>query len=543
MKPAATHMAAQEVDVCIVGAGPSGAVAARRLAEDGFSVTVLERGDWPDRTTIRVGEPDFELWPGREWLWRPDDRQGAGDQPLDERDSDVAALMWNGVGGSMVLFAAQWHRNMPSDFTLRSAEGIADDWPLTYEELVPYYRRIEREFGVSGLNGDPAFPGTDYPMPPLRLRAWGTRVARAHNTLGWHWWPGSNAIATRPYGRLRTCTDRGSCMFGCRERAKSSPDLTHWPDAVALGVRLITRAHALRIETDARGRASGVVYADPDGGEHRQRARIVILAANAVGTPWLLLSSASARHPDGLANSSGLVGRRLMVHPFGAVAGVFDEPVSTWPSPLGQQLYSVQFYETDEDRGFPRGAKWALAASRGPFAAVQDYPWGQADFWGDRLHRTVRERIERSAFWGIFSEDLPDERNRVLLSPDVRDDRGDAVPKLVYRYSQETERLLRWHEARAAESLEAAGATKIYVAPRARNTGWHLLGTARMGDDPATSVVDGDGRCHDVPNLYVFGGSTWPTASGMNPTATIAALALRNTERLIAARRAQAVPA
>ena len=489
------------------------------------------------------GSPTSSCGPVREWLWRPDHRQGVGDQPIDERDSDVSALMWNGVGGSMLIFAAQWQRNMPSDFKLRSTEGIADDWPLNYEQLVPYYRRIEREFGISGLNGDPAFPGTDYPMPPVRLREWGVRLARAHNALGWHWWPGSNAIATQPYGPLRACADRGSCMFGCPERAKSSPDLTHWPGAVALGVRLVTRAHVIRIATDSRGRATGVVYVGPDGGTHRQRARVVILAANAVGKPWLLLSSASSSHPEGLANSSGLVGRRLMVHPFGAVAGVFEEPLRTWPSPVGQQLYSVQFYETDESRGFRRGAKWALAASSGPLAAVQDYPWGDADFWGDRFHATVRERMQRSALWGIFSEDLPDQDNRVLLCHDVRDESGLAAPKLVYRYSEETDRLLRWHEARATESLQAAGATQIYVAPRSRDTGWHLLGTARMGDDPATSVVDGDGRCHDVANLFIFGGSTWPTASGMNPTATIAALALRNTERLIAARRNQEVPA
>lgn len=184
MSLAVEHAPVPEADVCIVGAGAAGAVAATRLAEDAFSVVVLERGQWPDRSTIRVGEPDFELWPGSGWLWRPEDRRGVGDQPIDERDSDVSALMWNGVGGSMVLFAGQWHRNMPSDFRLRSTEGIADDWPLTYEDLVPYYRRIERRFGISGRNGDPAFPGTDYPMPPVRLREWGVRLARAHNTLG-----------------------------------------------------------------------------------------------------------------------------------------------------------------------------------------------------------------------------------------------------------------------------------------------------------------------------------------------------------------------
>ena len=246
-------------------------------------------------------------------------------------------------------------------------------------------------------------------------------------------------------------------MFGCPEPAKSSPDLTHWPEAIALGARLVTRAHATRIETDARGRATGVVYADEERREHRQRADVVIVAANAVGTPWLLLSSAAAGHPDGLGNSSGLVGRRLMVHPFGAVAGVFEDPVTAWPSPLGQQLYSVQFYETDERRGFRRGAKWSLATTNGPLSAVAPHPWGEPDFWGERFHATVRARMHRSAFLGIFSEDLPDEANRVALSPDLRDRHGLPAPKLVYRCSAESERLLRWHEVRAAESLATRG--------------------------------------------------------------------------------------
>ena len=227
-------------------------------------MVVLERGDWPDRSTIRAGEPDFELWPGREWLWRPDDRQGVGDQPIDERDSDVSALMWNGVGGSMVLFAAQWHRNMPSDFRLRSREGIADDWPLTYEELVPYYRRIEREFGVSGLNGDPAFPGTDVPdaaAAPARV-GHPPRAGAQRRSAGIG---GRGPTRSRP-GRTAGCgraPTAGRACSAAPSGAKSSPDLTHWPDAVALGVRLVTRAHAIRIETDSRGRATSVVYAGP----------------------------------------------------------------------------------------------------------------------------------------------------------------------------------------------------------------------------------------------------------------------------------------
>jgi choline dehydrogenase-like flavoprotein len=531
----------EPADVVIVGSGFSGVIAAKRFAESGLSVVVIERGDWPDYSTMRADAPDFELSPGQHWLNRPNDRQAPGDQPIDETESDIAALIWNGVGGSSVAYAAQWHRNMPSDFKTRSLEGVGDDWLLTYEDLDPYYKRIEREVGISGLNGDPAFPGTAFPLPPVRLREWGHKIARAHDELGWHWWPGSNAIATKEYGRLGRFTERGTEMAGSLDRSKGTPDVTHWPDALAAGVQLRVRSSAVRIETNAQGRATGVVYRDAEGVERLQRGGIVVLAANGVGTPWLLLNSADARHPEGLANSSGLVGKRLMMHPLSTVIGVFDDEMQSWQGAWGQQAYSMQFYETDESRGFQRGAKWALIPTGGPFASTQEYPWGKPDFWGTDFHRTVTERMGHAAAWAIISEDLPDESNAVVLSPDQVDEFGDPVPKLVYRTSENSEKLLRWHEARATESMQAAGARKVIVAPAIRNTGWHLLGTTRMGDDRSSSVVDGFGRTHDVPNLFVFDGSSWPTSSGTNPTATIAAMALRNAEALLAARSQQEV--
>ena len=531
-----------DFDVVIVGSGFSGVVSAIRFAEEGYRVVVLERGDWPDYSTTRADEPDFELSAGRHWATRPNDRQYPGDQPIDETNSDIAALIWNGVGGSSVAYAAQWHRNMPSDFKTRTLEGIGDDWPVTYEELNPYYQRLEREVGISGLNGDPAFPGTNYPLPPVRLREWGRRIARSHDELGWHWWPGSNAIATKEYRRLHANTERGTEMTGNPDGSKGTPDVTHWPDALKLGVVLRSRSTATQIETNEQGLATGVVYRDENGVERRQKAKIVVLAANGIGTPWLLLNSANSQHRDGLANSSGLVGKRLMMHPLSTVIGVFDDDLESWQGAWGQQAYSMQFYETDENRGFYRGAKWALVPTGGPLATTQEYPWGKPDFWGERFHSTVAERMGHAAAWAIISEDLPDESNQVTLSSDVVDEYGNPAPKLNYRTSENSERLLRWHEQRATESLQTAGASKVIVAPAIRNTGWHLLGTTKMGHDPATSVVNGDGRSHDVPNLYIFDGSTWPTSSGTNPTATIAAMSLRNTERLIAGRALQETP-
>jgi choline dehydrogenase-like flavoprotein len=256
----------------------------------------------------------------------------------------------------------------------------------------------------------------------------------------------------------------------------------------------------------------------------------------------MLLLSASPRFPDGLANSSGLVGRRLMMHPFGVVVGLFEEDLASTHGLWGQHIHSLEFYETDASRGFLRGAKWGLQPTGGPLSMTRSYPWGDNPIWGAGFHADLRKRLGHSAMWGIICEDLPDFENRVELDPDLKDSDGIPAPKLVYRMSENSRRLLAFHLARARDSLEAAGAYETVVAPLIRETGWHLLGTAKMGNDPATSVVDSWGRTHDVHNLYIFDGSIWPTSSGMNPTATIAAMALRSAEHLVEERRHQLVP-
>ncbi|MBV9231352.1 MAG: GMC family oxidoreductase [Chloroflexi bacterium] len=532
-------------DVLIIGAGPTGAVASKRLAEAGFKVVCLEQGDWPDYTKARSPHDDYELTAGRDWNWLPNVRRMPSDYPVEESDSDITALMWNGVGGSSVLFAAQWHRNLPSDFCVRSLDGVADDWPLTYEDLVPFYERVENDFAVSGVSGDTAYPkgSITTPLPPAPLGRLGRRVVKAHNDLGWHWWPGSNAIATRAHGKLRPCVQRATCLWGCADGAKASADRCIWPVNLELGVRLITGARVQRIEVDAQGRATGATYIDRAGQQHFQAAPVTILAANGVGTPRLLLTSATDRYRDGLANSSGLVGKRLMMHPFAAVVGLFDEDLESWQGLWGQVAYTLQFYETDVSRGFVRGAKWGLQPTGGPLSATRAFPWGVGSFWGENFHSEIVKRFGRSAMWGIIAEDLPDEANRIVLDPVLKDSDGIPAPKIIYKLSENSHRLLAFHIERAKESLQAAGAYEVIVAPQIRESGWHLLGTTLMGNDPRTSVVDKWGRTHDIPNLYVFDGSVWPTASGMNPTATIAALSLRFTDHLIEERHNQEVPA
>lgn len=533
-----------EPDVLIIGAGPTGAVAAKRFAEAGMSVVVLEQGDWPDYSKARANHADFELTAGRYWSGNPNRRQAPADYPIDDADSDISAVLYNAVGGGTVIYAAHWQRNMPSDFRVCTLDGVADDWPLTYEDLEPFYEKVEEDFGISGLAGDPAFPpGKGPPLPPAPIGPMGRRVAKAHNRLGWHWWPAPNAIATRAYGPLKPCTQRATCMWGCVEGAKGSADLTHWPDNVRKGVRLITGARVRRLEVNDRGLVAGAVYVDRDGAEHFQKAAVTVLGANGIGTPRILLLSTSSRFPNGLANSSGLVGRRLMMHPFGTVVGLFDDDLGSTHGPWGQHLHCLEFYETDAARGFLRGAKWGLQPTGGPLSMTRSYPWGDNPIWGTDFHRKLRQRLGHSAMWGIIAEDLPEEENRVVLDPKLKDADGIPAPKLVYRMSDNSSRLLQFHLQRAKESLEAAGARETVIAPLIRETGWHLLGTAKMGADPATSVVDPWGRCHDVPNLFIYDGSIWPTSSGMNPTATIAALALWCAEHLVSERRNVEVPA
>ncbi len=532
-------------DVLIIGAGASGAVAARHLAAKGFKVVCLEQGTWVDSSEFWGDKPEWELMAQKRWHPNPNVREMGDDYPINCEESDVNPLMFAAVGGSTVIWAAHWHRFMPSDFRVKTLDGVAEDWPFTYEGLEPFYEQAELEMGVSGLAGDPAYPPMKPPpLAPFPIGKIGRRAAKGMNELGWHWWPGSQAIPTRAYGGRNACVRRGTCMTGCPEGAKASTDRTHWPEALADGALLVTGARVREITVNAEGLADGAIYLDRSEVEHRQRARTVILCCNGVGTPRLLLNSTSNLFPDGLANSSGLVGRNLMMHPFAAVTGQFDEPLESWLGPAGQAIQSMQWYETDERRGFLRGAKWNCMPTGGPLGMRAAYS-GKAleEAWGANLHRNTKAVFGHSFEWGIIAEDLPDEANRVVLDPELTDSDGIPAAKIVYRNSENTERLIAFHLARAREAMEASGALAMTETTLMRDCGWHLMGTARMGLDPARSVTDPWGRTHDVPNLYIFDGSLFPTSSGFNPTATVIAVALRCTHHLTEARRSLEVAA
>lgn len=514
------------VDVLIIGSGASGAAVAWSLAETRMRILCLEQGDWVKPTEFPTNGRDWEARRFADFDVSPNRRGRDTDYPVNDDNSPMKVANFNGVGGGTVLYTAHFPRMHPSDFRVRSLDGVADDWPIDYWTLEPFFAENDRIMGIAGLAGDPSYPLHQPPMPPVPLGKTGTRYAKALNKLGWHWWPSDIAIATTEYEGRAKCINLGHCTPGCAQGAKASVDITYWPQALRAGAELRTRCRVREITTNEHGMASGVIYYDPNGIERFQPAEVVILAANAVGTARLLLNSASSRFPGGLANSSGLVGRNLMVHPWPQVYGYIDEQVDGDRAPM-TVMWSKEFYETDRSRGFVRGYTLQFARGTGPVnEAVTSMAAGRLP-WGRHHHRVYRTLFYKSLRVGVACEDLPEAHNRVTLDPELKDSHGIPAPRIDYKVGENTQRMMEHGIARSVEILEAAGATQIHLPPPGvLNSPGHLLGTARMGTDPGRSVVNEWGRSHDVKNLFIVDGSIWVTSGGVNPTSTIQALAL-----------------
>jgi choline dehydrogenase-like flavoprotein len=461
--------------------------------------------------------------------------------------SDPPPLIYaRGVGGSSVHFTANFWRLRPSDFRERSLLGAIPgtgfaDWPITYEELEPYYTKVDREIGVSGTPGPFDPPRSQpYPMPPLPVKSSGVLFEKGAAQLGWHAQPAPMAIASVPYDGRSACMHCGYCMaYGCEFGAKSSTLVAMIPKALATGrCELRPDATVYRVETDARGRADGVLYWDAAGAERRQRARAVVLAANGAETARLLLLSASGRFPDGLANSSGKVGKYLMFNGYTGTFGRFAHPLNEYRSVQVTRI-ALDFYESDPRRGFYGGGGLDARMSNGPLMfALFGLPPEEPQ-WGADFKRRLRHFPYTMEVAG-HTTSLPLESNNITLDDQVKDRWGRPALRVTYRDHADDVKTMAFMIERSRELLEAAGAEQVWGFPASESVfGAHLLGTCRMGDDARESVVDRYHRAHDVPNLFICDGSSMVTSGRGQPTMTIQALAFRAADHIARFARAR----
>jgi choline dehydrogenase-like flavoprotein len=420
--------------------------------------------------------------------------------------------------------------------------GLAD-WPITYDELEPYYTQAEWEMGISGQRVDSPFVAPmsrDYPVPPVPMKASGALFHVAAAKLGLSVVPGPLAIITKPYMGRSGCVHCGLCSgYGCHVKARSSSAVTMIPLALDTGnCEVRVRSYVREISVDNTGRVNGVTYFNSDKQEVFQSARAVVLSANAGESARLLLMSASNRFPDGLANSSGVVGRYLMLGGGAGASALFEHPLNDYKGVVSGTGI-LDYVPSDPDRGFYGGGRMTSRGYASPISYGLNGLSPGSPRWGAGYKQALREQSNHRMNISCFTTQLPLATNRVDLDPEVKDEWGLPAMRITSQSHPDDIRNMEFFRQKSIEVLEAAGATEVWAGPVRDSRGSaHNRGTCRMGNDPNASVVDRYHRAHDVPNLFVVDGSNLVTGGRNHPTMTIQALAFRAAEHLVRSARA-----
>lgn len=495
------------VDAVVIGTGAGGAPLLSRLAKAGLKVVALEAGEhWNPAKDFSTDELDQSK------LFWNDERLSAGKDPVHFGNNNSGI----GVGGSTLHYTAYVPRAQPDDFRLYSEFSKGVDWPIGYDDIEPYYDELEKFLGVSGPSnypwGKPHISG--YPLAPLPLNGAAQLMKRACDAINIQTSPAPNAALSAPYfqddiGWRAACTNRGFCQAGCTTGAKASMDVTYIPLAIHHGAEVRPQSFVTSFERDDSGTISAVIYVH-ESIEYRQRCRFVFLCAGAIETPRLLLI-------NGLANSSGEVGKNFMAHTGMQVWGQFDEDIRPYKGIPGALI--------SEDTHRPKDADFAggyLLQSIGvmPVTYASQVARGRG-LWGDKLLQCIRG-YNHTAGINILGDCLPYANNFLELS-DEKDDRGLPKPRIHFSNGENEKRLTAHAENIMTEIWSVAGATDIW----SYNRSAHTIGTCRMGNDSTKAVVNDESKSFDIPNLYIADNSIFPSALSVNPALTIMALSLR----------------
>jgi len=520
-------------DIVVVGSGICGSLAARRLAEAGASVLILEAGPRISREQITAAyrasprKNDFmSPYPYSPLAPHPDYK------PVDNGYLDQAgpvpytAEYIRVVGGTSWHWAAQAWRLLPNDFRIKSLYGVGRDWPISYDDLEPFYYEAEVLMGVSGPidNGSPR--SRPFPMDPVTPsfleQRFTERLAPRYHLI-----TNTTARNSRAYDGRPQCCGNNNCMPICPIDAQYHGGIAA-ASAEAAGVSLIPEAVAYKLEHDDRGRITAVLYYDRDKVSHRITGKTFILAANAIETPKLLFMSASSRYPDGLANTSGALGRTLMDHPSNALTFDAEEPLWAGRGPVSpasiQQLRDGAF-RSDH-------SAFRIDISNSSRVASVTATLIAQGWTGQKLHDEIRRRAAHEVSIKNVLEQLPNPDNRVTLS-DKKDALGLPRPRLHYAYDDYVHRGMAASRAAYQDIADLMGGTNLRFTPEGvYSNNQHITGTLAMGSDPATSVTNTDGRAHDHENLYFMSTGVMPTVATVNSTLTAVALSLRSTHHI-----------
>ncbi len=541
-----TFPTSEAVDFLVLGAGAAGGVVAKQLSMAGFSVVVLEQGPYLREKDYTHDEIKYVFQPGL--TNDPKVQPNTYRKSQAEQAKPMKAIEYGRqVGGGSVHFTANYWRFHESDFHERSLFGEvtgADlaDWPISYADLEPYYTQAEYELGISGLAGANPFEAPrskPYPLPPMPAKSSGVLFDRATKKLGLHPFPAPVAVLSEPYHGRSACVNCGFCeSFGCEMRAKSSTLVSVIPVAEKTGrCEIRPNSYVRKIETDDAGRATGAVYFDANRREVFQRAKAVFVCANGAETPKLLLLSKSKRFPQGLANSSGIVGKYLMWDNGAEAHGLFEHPLNEYKGIQVTRLIH-DYYAADANRGFYGGGGIDARFDFYPASfALQGLP-PDAPKWGSEYKQMFQAYFNRTMTLLSHTSSLSRVTNSISLDPDLKDAWGLPAIRVTFENHPDDEATMKWIMTKQVEILQAAGAQKIWSQSLALENSMpsrHLMGTCRMGKDPGKSVVNAFSRTHDVPNLFLVDGSNFVTSARQQPTATIQALAYRAADHAIQA--------
>jgi choline dehydrogenase-like flavoprotein len=497
--------------VVIIGSGAGGGTLAHELTRRGIKVVLLEAGK--RQSTDTFSQVPGEAFQQLTWL---DTRTQSGNWGVARDFPSLPVWHCKTVGGTTVHWTASTPRLQPWELRAKTVYGnVAGtsliDWPLSYDELLNYYQLAERRLGVTRRNGVPGLPASNN-FKVMYAGAKKLGYKQVHT--------GNMAINSRAFDGRGFCIQQGFCVQGCKMGAKWSTLYTEIPRAEATGnLDLRIESTATKIEHAADGHVNAVIYHDSHGQEQRQKARMVCVAGNAIETTRLLLLSASSKFPQGLANSSGQVGRNYCHQITGFVWGFFDKPVYSW---RGATLAGVIEDEAVNDpaRGFVGGYRLELIALDLPTFPLVGLPYG----WG-REFASIIENYRNMSGMFINGEDLPRSDNRITLNPNVKDAYGLPVAN-VHVDEHANDQAMRKHaQGQITKMYDAIGAKRVVPGPTPPAT--HNTCTARMSANPRDGVTNAWGQTHDIKNLFISDGSVLTTPGSANPTLTIVALALR----------------